>query len=252
MLCRLHDEWHHISIRSSELRTVRTWGLPGLPVQSLDEVLARCGYRPAPGAGQAPPVAATATATATTAGTPDHYEDYLLQVMYLARAEPLAARIVLQRILPALVAVANRHAASHTDRHAMLDELVANAWPIIRRYPCERRPRHIVPNLVRDTSFETFVRPVRRKSSGEVPMTHDQLDRPTHEPVIGALEELVAVLHEARRLGLAQADIDLLAQIVTMGRPEEVALVLEVTPRTVRNHRDAIVHRLRNIVREAA
>ena len=179
-------------------------------------------------------------------------DEYLLLVVDLARTNPLAARIVLQRILPALSAVAGRHATNRHQRHAVLDDLVANAWPIIRKYPVQRRPRRIVANLVRDTSFETFVRPIRRRSSGEIPTSHDRMGEPAIEQSTEALDELVVLLHEARRKGIDQADIDLICQLVSMGRPEDVAKVLNVTPRTVRNHRNAIVHRLRSIVAEAA
>jgi len=48
LLRQLHDEWRHITIGASELRTANSWGLPGRPVQSLDEVLSRCGFRAAP------------------------------------------------------------------------------------------------------------------------------------------------------------------------------------------------------------
>jgi DNA-binding CsgD family transcriptional regulator len=134
----------------------------------------------------------------------------------------------------------------------VLDDLVANAWPIIRKYPTERRPRRIVANLVRDTAFETFVRPVRRRSSGEIATSHDRMIEPAAQPSTEALDELVALLLEARRRGIAQADIDLICQLVSLGRPEEVATARNVTPRTVRNHRDAVIHRLRNIIAEAA
>lgn len=241
ILNRLHDEWHHITIRSTELRAVRTWGLPGMPVASLDELLARCGYRPAPGS--AP--------TAYRPAEPDD-EACLLRLVEVAKTDALAARVVLQRILPALCAVAGRHSSNRAQRNAVLDELVANAWPIIRNYPCERRPRRIVANLVRDTSFETFVRPIRRRSSGEIPTMHDHLDRSAAEPALDPLHELVDLLREAQAHGIEQADIDLLTQIVALGRPEEVAAERNVTARTIRNHRNAVVHRLRNIVLEAA
>lgn len=241
LLRQLHDEWRHISIGASELRTANSWGLPGRPVQSLDEVLSRCGFRAAPLPGE--------TAQPHDA---DDNEPYLLRVVELARTSTLAARVVLQRILPGLSAVAGRHSMNRTQRHAVLDDVVANAWPIILKYPVERRPRYIVANLVRDTSFETFVRPIRRKSSGEIPTSHDRMTESASEQPVEALDELVGILNEARSQGVEQADIDLICQIVSMGRPEDVALLLNVTPRTVRNHRNAIVHRLRNVVAEAA
>lgn len=248
VLRRLHDEWRHLTIRASDLHTVCTWGLPGRPVQSLDELLMRCGYRPAPLPGEA----VTRPQPGATRADDEQAERYLLRVVEIARTSPLAARIVLQRILPALSAVAGRHSSNRAQRHAVLDELVANAWPIIRKYPVERRPRLIVPNLVRDTSFQTFVRPTRRRSSGEIPTSHDRMIEPAHEQPTEALDELVALLHEARSKGIDQADIDLICQLVSLGRPEEVAALLNVTPRTIRNYRNAVVHRLKNVVLEAA
>ena len=245
VVCRLDDEWIHLTIRVSELRTVRSWKLPGLAVQSLDEVLTRCGYRAAPVAGQAPH-------TVSTMESEDNCDAYLLRIVELARTSPLAARIVLQRILPALGAVARRHASNAAQRHAVTDDLVANAWSTILKYPVERRPRRVVSNLVRDTSFETFVRPIRRRSSGEIPTTHDRMIEPSVEQPTEALNELVGLLNEARRNGFAQCDIDLICQLVSLGGPNEVALLYNVTPRTIRNHRSAVIHRLRTIAMEAA
>jgi hypothetical protein len=245
VLRRLHDEWTHLSIRASELRAVRSWGLPGAPVQSLDDVLARCGYR-------AGATVAGDVRDHYAAGDDDAHDDYLLRIVALARTNSLAARIVLQRILPGLSAAAGRHSNNSAQRHGVLDDLVANAWPIIRNYPVERRPRRIVSNLVRDTAFQTFVRPVRRRSSGEIPTTHDRLHESAVVQNSESLDELVALLHEARRKGMAQADIDLICQLVSLGSTDEVALLHNVTPRTIRNHRSAVVHRLRSIAAEAA
>jgi FixJ family two-component response regulator len=68
------------------------------------------------------------------------------------------------------------------------------------------------------------------------------------EPAVDPLHELVDVLNEARANGLAQSDIDFLCRLVTSGKPDVLARQMNVTPRTVRNHREAILHRVRNAV----
>ena len=76
-----------------------------MPVASLDELLARCGYRQAPGSAQ-------------TAYQPAVLDDEacLLRLVEIAKTDALAARIVLQRILPALCAVAGRHSSNRFRR----------------------------------------------------------------------------------------------------------------------------------------
>jgi hypothetical protein len=252
VLAQLHHEWQHISIRSDQLRAVRRWGLPGEPVGSLDEVLVRAGFSVGVRRGGI---------SALPASTPGHANDahlrgtdeYLLCLVRLARHDTLAARIVLQRILPPLCAVARRHSNGHGQRQDLLDDLVANAWPIIRNYPIDRRPQRVASNLVRDITFETIVRPARRRSAGEVPTQHEFLvdtdDRPTTEP----LDELVGLLRDARGVpGIFEGDIAFICQLINHGRPENLAITLDVTARTIRNRRDAVVHRLRALVACAA
>lgn len=246
ILSRLQAEWRHITIRERELRIVRSWNLPGAPIRSLDELLERCGF------------VASSTGPAPRRPARDAVEEaradaQLLQLVTLARHDPLAARIVLQRIMPALCAVASRRSPTRERRHELADELVANAWSVICNYPVERRRQRVAANLVRDIGFETLVRPRRRRSSGEVPSTRDVIGEPEQHLDAEPLDELVGVLREARDAkGISQADIDLICQLVNHGRPEHLAAILDVTPRTVRNHRDAVVHRLRSHVASAA
>src|SRR5262245_448651 len=106
ILVQLHHEWNRIVLRARELHRVRSWGLPGMPVESLDDILDRCGYR-------RPPADLWPDLHGSQHG-PHHEEsnanDYLLRLVRLAQHDQLAARIVLQRILPALCSIARRHA----------------------------------------------------------------------------------------------------------------------------------------------
>jgi DNA-directed RNA polymerase specialized sigma24 family protein len=247
VLTRLHTEWHHLTIRASELEAVHSWGLPGESVNSLDEVLERCGYRHHTITARASHP--TGAACDDTAG-----DEYLLRVVDRARHDSLAARIVLQRILPALCALARRHATSPQRRLDLVDELIANAWPIIRTYPVERRPRRVAVNLVRDIGFQTVVRPQRRRSAtAELTTAQHRLPDTAEIVAVDPLHELVDLLREAREVGaVSDGDVDFICQLVNHRRPEQLAATLDVTPRTVRNHRDAVVHRLRGAALAAA
>lgn len=259
VLTRLQDEWRHLSISLEELRTVHRWALPGSLITNLDDVLRRCGYSfGGPGdalrrdraRGWIRPDSATREGDSDVS---DPADAVLLHLLRLAPTEALAARIVLQRILPPLCAVARRHTVNQPQRRALMDDLVANAWPIICRYPVDRRPTRIVPNLVRDITFETVVRPSRRRQANEIPTDTADLGEPAAITHLEPIEELVALLRDAAHVaGVQPGDVAFICQLINHGRPEHLAVTLDVTPRTVRNHRDAVVHRLRTLVACAA
>lgn len=248
---RLGAEWQHLTIRAADLAVVRSWALPGSEIETLDDVLDRCGFRRQHTDGSTAPDPSPACPRSGPEGG-DPYDEYVARLLLIARGDGLAARVILQRILPSLCAIARRHSATREQQQALLDELVANAWEAIRSYPVERRPRRIIANLVRDIGFTTIVRPTRRRSFDEIPTTHDRLDSEGIE-ANDPLSELVQILQEARgHGGISQRDVDLICQLVTLGRPEHLAIALDVSARTIRNHRDAIIHRLRSFVSEAA
>ncbi len=247
ILRQLSAEWQHRTIRAADLRHVRTWDMPGDNVASLDEMLDRCGYVHRVGDG----VLVDRRTRHDPVLEADH-DAYILHLLVIARTDELAGRIVLQRILPALSAIARRRAGSDRLLHDLLDDLIANAWATIRTYPIERRPQRVVANLVRDIGFQTLVRPSRRLNANEIPTTHDRMGDVEATVATSPLSEMTELLHEAHRSGvLSDADLDLIAQLINLGRPEHLAAVRDVSPRTVRNHRDAIVHRLRHLAAAA-
>ena len=85
---KLVKEWQLISARRKEVDTVNSWQLPGSKVTNLDQVLVRAGFN--------------------TARDDSKGDNYLWQLVKQASEDELAARIVLQRILPPLVAIARR------------------------------------------------------------------------------------------------------------------------------------------------
>ena len=141
---RLWLEWDEIGGRRRTVHRASNWPLPGGPVRHLDEVLARAGY------GQDP--------------KSEPCDEYLSQLAAIAKTDDLACRIVIQRILPGLIATALRRGRI-VDGGAptALDELLSAAWVVIRNYPIDRRPRRVAANLLRDIEYLAFVRDTRSK-----------------------------------------------------------------------------------------
>ena len=170
-------------------------------------------------------------------------------VVRLAAADELAARVVLQRILPGLVIAARRRAhASASPTVTVLVELVAQAWIGIRTYPSQRRPIKVAANLVRDAEYHVYTRPARLRSASEHPAelvdaelgAVDAVGR--HDDQLVATAELRAALAGARVQGVSAADVDLLGRLVLDGvTAEQLGVELDVTSRTIRSRRRAAI-----------
>lgn len=237
LLVRLSREWRAISHRPTVLRRARTWQL-GVAFVSLDDIVAAAGWRRV-GVGSAQPAGAEPAA-----------DEVLARLVLAARHDDLAARVVLQRILPGVVAVARRWATRPQGGPEALDELLAATWAVIRTFPVERSGAHLAARLLRDAEYQAFVRPHRRLLVVEATPT-ERLDRPV-EPVaeVSSAAELAEIIAAAHML--TDRDRRLLALIVEGRSVGEVASALQVSVRTVTNHREALVSRLRQTARAMA
>ena len=128
-----------------------------------------------------------------------------------------------------------------------LEELVGAAWLSIRSCRTERQPTHVAANIVRDASYRAFIAPARRMSATEVAVDPKTLDETPAPIITSPCEELATLLADARRAGVPAADLDLVRDLVLAGSPSTVAADRHVTTRTVRNHRDRITARLRDL-----
>jgi len=174
-------------------------------------------------------------------------DQVLAALVAVGHDDRLAARIVLQRVLPGLVrAAVRRTAAHHEHRQRVFDDLVANAWLVIRCYPLERRPVKIAVNVLRDAEYLTCVRPARLRSATERPtavradsrqLASCGLDgRP--EDHADAASELAELLAFGAAAGVARRDLAMLGSVTLGGWSSgEVAERFTVTTRTVRNRR---------------
>ena len=239
LLAALDHEWRALNRRPSVLEHARNWQL-GVAFTSLDDLVLATGFRAQPAASRG------------SAACQDRVGDAVLAALLrAARTDPVAARVVLQRMLPGLLGRASRwgahRAGGSTDP---FDELLSVAWTVIREFPVERRPHHLASNLLRDTEAAAFAKVARRTIVIDLIPTHhldtsyDSYDAQDPE------RELADVLAAAG--SLSEGEMQLLELLLQGHSQAEVAALLSVSERTVRNHRDAMVHRLRKAALAAA
>ena len=236
----LSADWDRVVASSAARRALRSWPLPSLAVacRDLDELVAAAGH-----------------------GRPldDTDADRVLhELVTLAADDDLAARVVLQRVLPALLAAASRRAgADRRAKQLALEELTASAWIVIRTYPVARRPSRVASNIVRDSEYGAFVRPRRLRSAGEVPGVHVVTDEVSAEPWCGdrspaSFEQLVEVLRRRRDAGLCPEDVRFAAGLASGWSTARLASEFGICQRSVRNRRATVVARIRAMQRDEA
>lgn len=221
-------EWDRLCRRPAVLRTVNGWEFIGEPIDHLDELLERCGFgRPA---------------------TDDDGDRMLWHLVARAATDELAARIVLHRMLPALMAIARRRGRIHPDGpYAAMDEVLTCAWIVIRTYPCERRPRKVAANIARDAEYMAFVRNGRLRASSETPVAHGAFEQPETSSMPEPIDELNAVLSDAAQAGVDSHHIELL-QMLSTHSTDEIAALQGVSSRTIRNYRRRALDEIRALV----
>jgi len=83
-------------------------------------------------------------------------DELLRPLLRIAFDDPLAARVVLQILLPGLKRIAARALHDLSERDELWELLLAHAWERIRCYPLARRPRHIAANVLLDGLMRTM------------------------------------------------------------------------------------------------
>lgn len=222
---RLDDEWQVLRRRPAVLAHTIAWHVTDTPIEDLDDLLRMCGWRTTPS-----PAA----------------NELLRRLVEHARTDELAARVVLQRILPGLLAIVRRRRRD-ADPEGCFEELVGAAWLVINAYRADRRRDRVASNLVRDASYRAFTAPSRRRSATEVCVDPHMLDETPAVVVLSSGEELATLMAEGRLAGVDRGDLDLFRELLQGESPSEIASTRKVTVRTVRNHRDRTARRLREI-----
>jgi hypothetical protein len=219
---QLQREWDRLRTRPANVDRARRWGVTERAFGDLDGLLALAGFR--------------------TVAT-DETEAVLRRLVARAGDDELAARIVLQRVLPGLLALVRRRQSRLGDD--MLEHLVAAAWIAIRTFAPNRRPACMAAALISQADHACFCRPGRRKSTSELTFDPARVTGMPDERRLSACEELAGVLADARAAGVPNTDLELVRHLLRTGSPGQVARDLEVTTRTIRNRRDRVTLRLR-------
>ena len=223
---RLRREWERLRGDPPSLRAAAAWGLLPDPPTDLDQVLTAIGFgRPS---------------------TPA-CDIALARLVGLAAHDRLAGRVVLQRLLPGLIARAGHR--DRIDRGAALDELIGAAWICITTYDARRSPGCLAAALVADAEHLAFRKASRRRWTGEIAgaLDLDHVAAVDDDPI----GELAEVFRLARVAQVDQADLDLLRRLLSADRAEDVAAELRVTARTIRNRRARVTDRLRELATAA-
>ncbi len=221
---RLALEWARLRTRPDAVRRAAGWDLVEGSVDDLDQVLQAVGFE-----------------TRRTLGA----EQRLRRLVLLANGDELAARVLVQRLLPGLLAVVSkRRRGGYGD--TAFDELLSTLWISIRTYNPQRNPACVAAALISDADYRAFRSAARKRSATERPT---DIDDTTHVApnTICASDELDELLNDALEAGVPDCDIDLLRQLVETPTAIDLARRLNVTPRTIRNRRDRITDRLREV-----
>ena len=234
IISRLNREWSRIARRPHAIRKANQWELPGGPVDHLDVILERCGF--------------------DQPGNVDEHDEYLSRLVKVASHDELAARIVLQRIMPGIVSIAVRRAPITAGGLAgSFDLAVSAAWLVIRQYPIDRRPRRVAANVLMDIEYLAFVRDSRLKSSRNENVLHPEAMlgaessrlRVGDSPLDPVVDEsgFDLLLHSLAANGLSDRDLQMLRAVGYGVNSTEASTVLGISPRSVRNRRENALER---------
>jgi hypothetical protein len=221
---RLEREWEVLRHRPAAVARARSWGVTATPFTSLDELLWLAGFW---------------SVRSTEA---DRVLGALVDVA--GRGDQLAARVVLQRLLPGLLAIVRREQFREPGLDAF-ELLAAEAWIAISGYDVGRRPTHIAARLLNDARHRAFTTPRRRRRRiDEVPVPPGHLDGPMPAEPGSTFEELTTVVAVARDGGLTDRDLVPVRDYLS-DHPARAAAQRGITLRTLRNRRDRSVARIR-------
>lgn len=190
------------------------------------------------------------------------------------RTDRIAARIVLQRMLPVMVRAAGRYAGGQNRRQGdVLDDLMSEAWLAAARLADKPNRERAAGRISLTAIWEVRWRPIRRKVEGRErirlldplelegdlsAMTRGaSVSQPADTPVAdrSAAALLEDVLADAMAAGVPADRVALLACYgYGNGPADEVALAAEagVTTRAIRYRREAATRLVRDAVEVAA
>jgi len=228
---QLDREWARLRRRPVALATANGWRIVSGPITDLDQILVAIGYRDRTGG----PVER------------ERQNDALRALVKHARTDDLAARVVLQRMVPGMLADLSRRGDGDRRDRTRFEELVGSAWISIRLAHVADDTRFMAARLMDDAWYRAFRGPRRRRDATELSVDPNAFSELPVALDPTPLDELADILGEARRRGLAHEDVTLIRALLRVESPARLAAERKVTPRTVRNHRDRAIHSIRRL-----
>ena len=221
---RLDRQWVRITDSAAAVARARTW-FPAADICSLDDVLQLVGFR--------------------CRSDDDLADARLAHLVAVAADDDLAALVVLQRVMPGLLAIAVRR--GRMDRGGTMGciaELLPTAWERIRGFPIARRPVHVAAGILRDTEYQAFVRPRRLYGCTREVAVRRVPDWPVPDDDHSGTV-VVEVIRLSRAMGAPPHDVRLLAELASGRTPEQIGDMLGVSGRTVRTRRAVLARTVR-------
>ena len=225
---QLEQEWNRLTADPASLQQLSRWDITEARFTDFDELLRATGfgYVQAPGS-----------------------ETLLRSLVALAATDHLAARVVLQRVLPGLVA-AVRYRNRQMSPETALSDLIAAAWLVIATYDSRRNPSSVAAAIIDSAVYRAFK--VERSRKVSEPLEHvERVLAQCESNAVAELNELREVLCEAERLGMSKDDIRLVFSIATGTSTETLAKEFGITSRAVRYRSQRLVENLAAIARIA-
>ena len=178
----LDREWAMLCSSSRATRALAAWSddtaLQGFP--GLAEVVAQLHRR----------------------GRPEDADDILHALLRRASEDEVAARTVLQAMMPGLKSLMSAYRLTG-DSEEVATAVIEAAYERIRRYPCGRRPSKVAANLIWDTR-QTLWRAAQREAARLAPLEPITEEMADELPVTAGpspTQELVDLVTEAVRRG---------------------------------------------------
>lgn len=208
---QLEREWNHLVVDPKALKDLRNWSFDGQCFDEFDALLRATGFG---------------------CVDVDGSESLLRQLVSLAGRDGLAARVVLQRVLPGLVAAVRFRNRQMTPEMA-LSELIAAAWIVITTYDERRNPGSVAAAIIDSSVYRAFK--IERNRQATEPL--ENIERGlahSDSDAFAELAELREVLSEAERLGMSKDDLRLVFSVATGTSTETLAKEIGITSRAVR------------------
>lgn len=218
----LGDEWKYLAVSPDAARALSRWSPdPALEgCSDLDAVVEEIQRR----------------------GRPAESDRILLALLRRAPGDPVAARTVLQAVMPGLKSLMSAYQLTG-QAEEVSTAVVEAAFERIQSYPCDRRPSRVAANLLHDTrqSLWRAARKERRLRLVTVPLTEAALETVTRElSEPSPTDELVDLVAEGVRLGHVApsgARVILLTRVLDVPI-EELAGDTGAKSKTIRKRRD--------------